>query len=110
MNSGKDTAYRVELSTRARRDLRAIAEYIDAESSTAAAKWFNRLEDLIFTLDRLPNRGARVPEDPTLFQLLHGNKPHVYRIMYSIDRLRNRVLVVHIRHGAQRAFKPQNLR
>jgi plasmid stabilization system protein ParE len=101
MSSGKSTAYRVELTHRASEDLDSIYRFIDAESCTAAWTWFNELEELIFSLDRLPNRGSRPPEDRSLRQLLHGNKPHVYRLIDSVDEPTRTVHVLHIRHGAR---------
>jgi toxin ParE1/3/4 len=90
-------------------DLESIYGNIDAGNSHAAAQWFNGLEDAIFSLDRLPDRGVRTAEDHNLRQLLYGNKPHIYRIIYEIDRSRTRVLILHIRHGARNAFQSQDI-
>jgi mRNA-degrading endonuclease RelE of RelBE toxin-antitoxin system len=67
------------------------------------------LEETILSLDRLPDRGVRPPEDASLRQLLYGNKPHVYRILYKVDPADQRVLVLHIRHGARRAFEQSDV-
>jgi mRNA-degrading endonuclease RelE of RelBE toxin-antitoxin system len=38
--------------------------------------------------------------------LLYGRKPNVYRIIYAIDERNSVVAVLHIRHGAHKAFAP----
>jgi mRNA-degrading endonuclease RelE of RelBE toxin-antitoxin system len=42
-----------------------------------------------------------------LRQLRFGKRRDVYRILYSIDEERQIVTVLHIRHSAQAALKPQ---
>src|SRR5271157_218505 len=98
-------AFRVELTSRAQRDLAAIYEYIHAGSSIHAFHWFNGLEDAILSLENHPERGTLTRENSRLRQLLYGPKPHTYRIIYSIQPRSRRVLVVHIRHGARRGFR-----
>ncbi len=92
--------YRVELTLRAQRDLAGIYAYIRADSSGQAALWFNGLERIILSLAEHPERGSPVPDNRRLRQLLYGNKPHLYRILYAVRRSSGIVYVVHIRHGA----------
>lgn len=70
-------AFRVELTPRALRDLGAIYEHIQAESSTQAFAWFNGLEAAILSLEQQPERGSVTRETSRLRQLLYGNKPHI---------------------------------
>ena len=98
-------AYRVELTVRAGRDLRRIYRHIHADDSEPAFAWFNGLESLVCSLDELPNRGTVTPEDKKLRHLLYGNKPYVYRIIYCVYERTKKVRVLHIRHGARKAFK-----
>ncbi len=98
-------AFRVELTARAQRDLAAIYEYIHAGSTKQAFLWFNGLEDAILSLENRPERGRMTRENSRLRQLLYGTKPHTYRIIYSIQRRSQVVLVVHIRHGARRDLR-----
>jgi toxin ParE1/3/4 len=105
MSSAKSIAYRVELAERAILDLESIYSEIDAENSPPARRWYNGLEELVLSLDRLPDRGTRTEEDRKLRQLLYGNKPHIYRIIYSINRSAKQVTVIHIRHGARDSFQ-----
>jgi plasmid stabilization system protein ParE len=96
--------YLVRLTDRALRDLEAIYEFIEADTSGKAFAWFNDLAEAIYSLERFSERGAVVPESKKLRQLLFGTKPSTYRIIYVVDK-RNRVVnVLHIRHGARAAL------
>ncbi|WP_170958820.1 type II toxin-antitoxin system RelE/ParE family toxin [Magnetospirillum sp. 15-1] len=96
--------FRVEVAERAIRDLRHLYRAIAAGHLPAAAEWFNGLEAKIAGLAHYPGRGAPVPEDASLRQLLYGRRPHVYRIIYDIADARRVVHVLHIRHGARDAM------
>ena len=96
--------YRVELAARAVRDLKRIFGQINAENSPQASAWFNDLEAAILSLDNHPQRSATTPENKALRHSLFGNKPDIYRIIYAIDERARIVRVLHIRHGARRAF------
>jgi plasmid stabilization system protein ParE len=98
-------AYRVELTTRADRDLRRIYRHVHADDAESAFAWFNGLEALVYSLDKLPNRGAITPESKELRHLLYGNRLHVYRIIYRVHEGAKKVRVLHVRHGAREVFK-----
>jgi mRNA-degrading endonuclease RelE of RelBE toxin-antitoxin system len=70
----------------------------------AAGRWFNGLEEPIYTLERLPRRCLIAPESRKakrrLRQLLYGAKRDVYRVIYEIDESRKVVCVLTIRHAA----------
>lgn len=89
--------YRVEITERALRDLSLLYTQINAASSMQAARWFNRLENAILSLEQFPMRGTRTPEDARLRQLLHGRKSYVYRVIYEINERKATVYVLHIR-------------
>ena len=97
-------AYRVDLTERAARNLRRIYRTIDADASAQARGWFNGLEKAVFSLDEHPARAPIIPEDDSPRHLLYGRKPNVYRIIYVIDERNRVVTVLHIRHGARKAF------
>ena len=99
-------AYRVDLTERAARNLRRIFQTINAEDSARACDWFNGLEKAVFSLDEHPARAPITPEDDSLRHLLYGRKPNVYRIIYAVDEPNRVVTVLHIRHGARKAFAP----
>jgi len=92
-------AYRVNFTRRARRDLIQLYESINAPQSDAAQLWFQRLEETIALLTVTPRMGAVTHEDKTVRQVIYGNKPHFYRILYDIDDADGRVDVLSIWHG-----------
>ena len=92
---------RVEVSVRATADLKAIADFIGADQSIAAAEWFAGLIAELESLATLPDRGAPVTEHLGYRQIFFGNKPHVYRIIYRVHKQRRTVFIFRIRHGAR---------
>jgi toxin ParE1/3/4 len=105
--------YRVEFTARAARDLEHLYDQINAAESVAAARWFNKLEEAVYTLERFPRRCPRAPESTRarrpLRNLLYGRKPHVYRVIYEIDGRARDVRILTIRHGAMEAAAPEEL-
>ncbi len=91
--------YRVSFTKRAARDLDNLYGYIHAEDSAGAERWFRRLEELIRSLTSAPRMGTVTPEDPSHRQLVYGNKPHLYRIIYIIDDASELIAILQIRHG-----------
>jgi plasmid stabilization system protein ParE len=104
------TAYRVDLTDRAARDLQHLYRTIDAENSAQARAWFNGLERVILSLEQNPARGAVIREDANLRQLLYGRRRYIYRIVYAIDEPGSVVSVLHIRRGARDALTPGEVR
>jgi toxin ParE1/3/4 len=88
--------------------MEAIYGYINAADSQSAYRWYSGLEEAVLSLAHLPHRGVRTHEDLNLRHLLYGNKPHIYRIIYSIDDQAQRVTVAQIRHGSRRPLSPPN--
>ena len=86
--------YEVRLARRAVLDLRNLYGEKRAKTSHYAATWFIGLEAAIFGLENTRERGAPTPEDASLRHFLYGKKPHVYRIIYSINEQLHRVNVV----------------
>lgn len=110
MGSAANTAYRVELTARAVRDLEILYLEKNAAESLEAARWYNRLEQAVYTLETHPNRCPKAPEarkvKRQLRQLLFGAKPHVYRVIFEVDERQQNVWVLTIRHGARKPLKP----
>ena len=96
--------YRVRLTPRAQRDLAGIYEFLGAPPPDAARAWYRGLREAIRSLRTNPNRCPVTPENGELRQLLFGNKPHVYRIIYRILERQKQIDVLHIRHGARGEF------
>jgi plasmid stabilization system protein ParE len=102
-------AYRVDITPRAERDLALLFVEINAEHSGAALEWYRGLKEAILSLEDRPNRCPATRENRALRHLLYGNKPQVYRIIYRVLETQKHVQVLHIRHGARRAFKASDV-
>jgi len=102
-------AYVVSISSRAEHDLAHLYEEINAEYSNAALKWYWGLKKAILTLEEQPNRYPVTRKKGELRHLLHGNKPHIYRVIYRVLERHKRVEVLHIRHAARRKIKASDL-
>jgi plasmid stabilization system protein ParE len=96
--------YLVELTDRARNDLLILYLEKEAAESAAAARWFNGLEQAVYTLESYPRRCPIAPEAKKsgrpLRHLPYGKKPHVYRVIYDVNEPKKLVLILTIRHGA----------
>ena len=105
--------YLVEFTARAARDLEHLYHQIDAAESMAAARWFNKLEEAVYTLERFPRRCPMARESTRagrpLRHLLYGRKPHVPRIIYEIEEPSAKVRILTIRHGAMEPAAPEEL-
>lgn len=99
------SAYHVELTDRAARDLRQLLVSIHAHEFVAAARWFNGLERAIKSLRQSPRRCSLAPESKgksMVRQLLYGRRSNLYRILFEVMEDEKIVFVLHIRHAARR--------
>jgi plasmid stabilization system protein ParE len=97
--------YRVETTARAERDADSLlSRLIAQEAGETGLRWFEGLEKAIMTLADMPERCSLAPENTQVpfevRQLLYGRKPHLYRILFTIEG--DTVYVLHIRHGRRR--------
>src|ERR1700676_1121873 len=80
MKFAANMTYRVELTARAVRDLEILYLEKNATESSDAARWYNGLEQAVYTLESRPNRCPGAPEarkaKRQLRQLLYGARPH----------------------------------
>lgn len=64
-------------------------------------RWFLKMDEAIRSLAELPQRCRLAPEDRSfpfrVRELQYGHKPHIYRILLTIEG--NTVFVLHIVHG-----------
>lgn len=113
MKFAADITYRVELTARAIRDLEILYLEKNAAESCDAARWYNGLEQALYTLEKHPDRCPSAPEarkvKRPLRHLLYGVKPHIYRVIFEADARKHTVWVLTIRHGARRPLKAANL-
>lgn len=94
-------AWTVELTARVLRELDRLYLHISATESAGAARWFAELEDTIGLLASSPRMGKPTREDPAVREIIYGNKPHFYRVLYELNDESERVYVLTIRHGRQ---------
>jgi len=95
-------AFRVEITEDAERDGNGILEWlISHHAGDTGLRWFQGLQEAIATLSDLPERCPLAPENKNfpfeVRHLLYGRKPHVYRIVFTIEG--DTVYILHIRHG-----------
>jgi plasmid stabilization system protein ParE len=101
-------AFRVELTDRAQADIAAIYDWLlSQQAGSAGERWFVALRGAIASLAELPNRCPISPESADapveVRNLLFGRKPHVYRILFNVER--DVVHILHVRHGRRRPFR-----
>jgi len=100
--------FRVETTAAAEEGADAIlAGLMSEHAGDTGVRWFAALHDAIASLAEFPTRCPLVPEN-TVFpfevrQLLYGRKPHVYRILFTIQE--KTVYVLHIRHGRRQPLR-----
>jgi plasmid stabilization system protein ParE len=103
--------YRVIIQPPARADIEAAYLYLRDRSEDAAERWLSGLEEAIESLNQLPERFALAPESGEfpehIRQLIYGRRRGRYRILYLVRE--NKVHVLHIRHGARRPLRPDEL-
>ena len=72
-----------------------------------AGHWFLPCKAAIASLAEFPKRCPLAPENSAfpfeVRQLLYGKKPHIYRILFTIED--QTVYVLHIRHGRRAALR-----
>jgi plasmid stabilization system protein ParE len=94
--------FRVEIAAEAERDAEEILAWLlKQHAGEAGIRWYRALEDAIASLATFPARCPLAPEDRRfpfeVRQLLYGRKPHIYRILFTVQG--DTVHVIHIRHG-----------
>lgn len=78
----------IEIAPRALAEIDETMEFLARRSPAMAERWYLRLRAAFESLQHHPDRHPLAPEDEwfdgTLRQLLHGKKPHIYRILFEI--------------------------
>lgn len=98
-------AFRVETSAAAEGDAEDILAWLLAQDAgDTGLRWFLSLENAIASLASFPERCPLAPENASfpfeVRHLLYGRKPHVYRILFTIEG--DTVYVLHLRHGRRK--------
>jgi len=100
--------FRVETTAAAEQDAYIILDWLLSEhAGETGMRWIAALQDAIASLAEFPARCPLAPEN-TVFpfevrHLLYGKRPHVYRILFTIED--QTVYVLPIRHGRRQTPK-----
>ena len=98
--------YQVIITPSAKADIFEINAWLLENRPDAAEKWMWGLSERIASLSKFPERCAVSEEskafDVTVRQLLYGKKPHVYRILFSIQE--ETVFALRIRSTRQQSL------
>lgn len=102
-------AFLVEITPRAKADLDAILIWLaEEQAGETGLRWFCRLREAIDSLSEFPRRCSLAPEDRAVSfevrHLLFGARPHVYRILFTIQD--QTVTVLSVRHGRRLPSTP----
>jgi toxin ParE1/3/4 len=102
-------AFRVEITEEAERDANKILEWLISEhAGKAGLRWFEGLERAIESLAHMPLRCPLAPENAEfpfeVRHLLYGRKPHVYRVVFTLDG--ETVYILRIWHGHRKRIAP----
>ncbi|MDQ2773824.1 MAG: type II toxin-antitoxin system RelE/ParE family toxin [Acidobacteriota bacterium] len=103
-------AFRVEISQEAESDAKNILEWlISQQAGETGLRWFQRLGKAIASLATFPERCPLAPENKDFTfevrHLLYGRKPHVYRVVFTLEGAT--VYLLHIWHGHRQPIKQQ---
>ena len=93
--------YRVAITENAKANLRDYYQFAARNAPQTAARWLNRFQDALETLNQNPQRCGLAMEndlvDQQIRQLLFGKTPHVFRALITI--VGDEVQVLHIRRA-----------
>lgn len=95
-------AFEVVITPNAEQDATDIFNWLmEQHAGEAGIRWFLRLQDEIQSLAELPRRCKLAPESESLQreirELIYGNSPYFYRILFTLEE--DVVYVLHVRHG-----------
>ncbi len=98
--------YQVIILPSAERDIGEAYEWLVEQETEAAIRWYNRLLEVIFSLDTFPEHCPLAPESEffnrEIREIFHGRRQYKYRILFTVTK--NAVHVLHVRHGARLAL------
>jgi toxin ParE1/3/4 len=95
-------AFRVSQTYQAHADLNDVLQWLlEQQAGDPGLRWFDGLQEAIETLSEHPHRCGLATESESfgfeVRQLIHGRKPHLYRVLFTIED--DTVVILHIRHG-----------
>lgn len=98
--------FRVIVLPAAERDILEIHLRFAQYGNDVATRWYNRLIEVILSLETFPERCPFAPEnkyiDHEIREIFHGRRQPKYRILFTVSE--DEVNVLHVRHGARLAL------
>lgn len=95
--------YEVIVTPEAQAGIRESFLYIHDRSPLNAARWLQGLYDEIDSLERFPERCSYAREREYLEEDLRQLVCKSHRIVFYVDKRKNTVYVLYVRHGKRRA-------
>ncbi len=103
-------SFDVLVTERAEQELNQAADWIARDAPDTAEKWFKQFVEAIISLGKNPERCGYARENDRfsfdLRQLLYGRR-RSYRALFTVRQ--NVVVVLSVRHSAQRDLSPEDL-
>jgi plasmid stabilization system protein ParE len=93
---------RVELTESASADLETIFKYVEQRSPDNAAKLIDRILVAVRGLDILSTRHPVAGRRRSSKAIVYKFVVESFLVYYAVDPRRDRVTVLHVRHGARR--------
>jgi len=99
--------YRTFITPRALQDLRDIRDYIARRNPDNAAIYLEKILDAFDVIEASPHAYGKAAEDRLVPYALHQFVLRPYRVLYRVEG--NVVQILHVRHGARRRAKRDEL-
>lgn len=103
--------YRVVLQRLATRDLQEAYQWAAKRAPLTAARWLDRFQESLQTLDHTPRRCSLARENGKVAvevrELLFGKRSYVFRVIFTVDQ--NVVRILRIRRGQRRPLTQSEL-
>ena len=95
--------YQVIVLPSAERDIGEAYQWLAEHDGMAAICWYNRLLEVVFSLEIFPERCPLAPETKSFKRqvrpIFHGRRLNKYRILFAVSE--GKVHVLHVRHSAR---------
>jgi len=106
-------AYKVVVLPQAEADIREAFGYLEERAPEVATRWYSLIRAALESLSAMPARCPLAPETSLLGlelrQLLYGQRPSIYRIVFRILEDVREVHVLTVRHGARKPLSEEDL-
>lgn len=110
--AGSDVIYRVIVQRLARTDLKEAYDWAAKRAPQTAARWLDRFEQALQTLEQHPQRCPLAREskgvDVEVREFLFGKRPWVFRSLFTIDG--DSVRILRVRRAQRRPLSKSELR